>query len=52
MERRKFLEISLCGGLAMSGMGVPRSVEGATTEDQFALMREENREFEAGFPPG
>lgn len=52
MERRRFLKISLPSGLALSGMGLTPSVLGALNDDRYARMKEENRDFEAGNPPG
>ena len=52
MERREFLKISLTSGFALSGVGLSPSVLNALDDDRYALKREENREFDAGDPPG
>ena len=52
MKRRKFLELSLGGGLALSGPGWPSRAFGESSDDRYERMREERREFESGCSPG
>src|ERR1700751_2089049 len=51
MKRRKFLQMSVGSGLALTGIGNPSTLN-ASVDERYSRMREQRREFEAGCWPG